>query len=114
MLTNSVLRACVAGRQAGAAELAVADLPSGMDCRLVGHIPLHAETLGRVPLLFRGSDTPCGATRYLIWSSNGLRASSSSRAPGAARIWLRAKSTTCGRVRGSIWRSASSSAFQAR
>ena len=31
---------------AGAAELAVADLPSGMDCRLVGHIPLHAETLG--------------------------------------------------------------------
>ena len=52
MLTNSVLRACVAGRQAGAAELAVADLPSGMDCRLVG--PLHAETLGRVPLLFPG------------------------------------------------------------
>ena len=43
MLTNSVLRACVAGRQAGAAELAVADLPSGMDCQLVGHIPLHAE-----------------------------------------------------------------------
>ena len=39
---------------AGAAELAVADLPSGMDCRLVGHIPLHAETLGRVPLLFPG------------------------------------------------------------
>ena len=59
MLTNSVLRACVAGRQAGAAELAVADLPSGMDCQLVGHIPLCTEKLLAVyGLLTRASYIP--------------------------------------------------------